>query len=194
VGAAEDCLPPRAFAEAVCRGRYPDLALYLFAKSTPWQRAYVKVQHLEPVNLYDGARSDRWLEFGEEVLIIKRHGGTGGKSSVQVSGPKDLDILRFDGTCATVREEFVVGYMPGAVKVAPVIWKYVAPNIQDALLKDKGVLRASERERPVCKGSTMKHPGEKCMKAVVALSDAIGVALRTGTPVPEPEKRPSWKP
>jgi hypothetical protein len=192
-GAKEDCLPPAPFAEAVCHGRFPDLALYMFAKSTPWQRAYVKMQTLEPVNMYDGARSDRWLEFGEEVLILKRHGG-GGKGGVQVSGPVDLDILRLDGTCATVRQEFVAPYMTGAVQVARVVWKYVDPGIQEALLSDKGVSRASDKERPACKGSTMKSPAAACDKAQKNLSDAIGIALRLGAVVPAPAKVPRWKP
>jgi hypothetical protein len=192
-GAKEDCMPPAAFAEAVCHGRFPDLALYLFAKSSPWQRAYLKVQTLEPVNIYDGARSDRWLEFGEEVLILRRHGG-GGNGGVQVSGPVDLDILRLDGTCATVRQEFVAPYMTGAVQVARVVWKYVDPGIQEALLSDKAVARASEKERPACKGSTMKSPGPACDKAQKNLSDAIGIALRLGAVVPAPAKVPRWKP
>jgi hypothetical protein len=192
-GPKEDCLPPASFAEAVCHGRFPDLALYLFAKSSPWQRAYLKVQTLEPVNMYDGARSDRWLEFGEEVLVLKRHGG-GGKGGVQVSGPVDLDILRLDGTCATVRQEFVAPYMTGAVQVARVVWKYVDPGIQEALLADRAVARASEKERPACKGSTMKSPAAACDKAQKNLSDAIGVALRLGAVVPAPAKVPRWKP
>jgi hypothetical protein len=192
-GPKEDCLPPARFAEAVCHGRFPDLALYLFAKSSPWQRAYLKVQTVEPVNMYDGARSDRWLEFGEEVLVLKRHGG-GGKGGVQVSGPVDLDILRLDGTCATVRQEFVAPYMTGAVQVARVVWKYVDPGIQEALLSDRAVARASEKERPACKGSTMKSPAAACDKAQKNLSDAIGIALRLGAEVPAPAKVPRWKP
>jgi hypothetical protein len=192
-GTKGDCFPPATFAEAVCHGRFPDLALYLFAKGSPWQRAYLKVQTLEPVNIYDGARSDRWLEFGEEVLVLKRHGG-GGKGGVQVSGPVDLDILRLDGTCATVRQEFVAPYMTGAVQVARVVWKYVDPGIQEALLSDRGVARASEKERPACKGSTMKSPGAACDKAQKNLSDAVGIALRLGAAVPAPAKVPRWKP
>ena len=151
------------------------------------------MQTLEPVNMYDGARSERWLEFGEEVLILKRHGGEG-KGGVQVSGPVDLDILRMDGTCATVRQEFVAPYMTGAVQVARVVWKYVDPGIQEALLADRGVARASEKERPACKGSTMKSPGAACDKAQKNLSDAIGIALRLGATVPAPAKVPRWKP
>lgn len=193
VGEKDDCLPPAPFAEAVCHGRYPDLALYLFAKSSPWKRAYLKMQTLEPINMYDGPRSDRWLEFGEEVLVLKRHGG-GGSGGVQVSGPVDLDILRLDGTCATVRQEFVAPYMTGAVQVARVVWKYVDPGIQEALLADKGVARASEKERPACKGSTMKSPAAACDKAQKNLSDAIGIALRLGAAVPAPAKVPRWQP
>ena len=70
----------------------PEVAIKLFSKGMPWQKLYVKAEYLEPVNAYGGHQSEKWMQFGEEVLVIKKHGG--GKDGVQVSGPKDLDILR----------------------------------------------------------------------------------------------------
>ena len=32
--------------ERVCHGKYPDLALAMFEKGTPWRRGYVKVETL----------------------------------------------------------------------------------------------------------------------------------------------------
>jgi hypothetical protein len=33
-----------------------------------------------------------------------------------MSGPTDLDVLRWDGTCATIREEMLVSYVPAAMQ------------------------------------------------------------------------------
>ena len=60
----EPCSAPSRFVEQVCHGRYPDLALVMLSKGTPWVRGYVKVETLEPVNIYEGERSEQWLSFG----------------------------------------------------------------------------------------------------------------------------------
>src|SRR5262245_40863669 len=36
------CFPPGAFVDAVCKHKFPDLPLYLFAGRMPWQHLYVK--------------------------------------------------------------------------------------------------------------------------------------------------------
>ncbi|HVJ20472.1 MAG TPA: hypothetical protein VM686_33895 [Polyangiaceae bacterium] len=185
----DGCVPPKAFAEGLCRGKFPEVAIKLFSKGMPWEKAYVKAEYLEPVNAYGGHQSEHWLKFGEEVLVIKKHGGTGG---VQVSGPKDLDILRLDGTCATVRSEMLVSYVPGQVVRPHIVWKYLDGALQDALLADKYVKQASEREREACKGSSVTHPEGACDKAMKTLTDAIVAAVRKDIAVPAPEKSPGW--
>jgi hypothetical protein len=42
------------------------------------------------------------------------------------------------------------------------------------------VQAASDKERPACRGSTMKHPDAACDKASRRLTDVITVALRGG--------------
>lgn len=192
VKGVEPCATPSKFVEQVCRGKYPDLALAMFSKGTPWRRGYVKVETLEPVNMFDGERGDQWLSFGEEVLILRTRGG-GGHGGVQVSGPTDVDILRWDGTCATIRQEMLAQWPTNTTIITPRIsWKYLDEPIQEALLADKWVQNTSAKERPACRGSTMKSPDAACDKASRKLTEAITVALRGGLALPTPEKLPAW--
>ncbi|HTQ06666.1 MAG TPA: hypothetical protein VMI54_22575 [Polyangiaceae bacterium] len=187
------CSTPAKFVEQVCRGKYPDLALAMFEKGTPWRRGYVKVETLEPVNMYDGERSENWLSFGEEVLVLRTR-GPGAAARVQVSGPTDVDILRWDGTCATIRQEMLAPYPTNtSVLTARIVWKYLDTPTQEALLADHWVQSASEKERPLCHGSTMKHPDAPCDKASRKLTDAIAVAVRGGLVLPTPSKIPAWQ-
>jgi hypothetical protein len=189
----EPCATPSKFVEQACRGKYPDLALAMFSKGTPWRRGYIKVETLEPVNMYDGERGDQWLSFGEEVLILRTR-GPGGRAGVQVSGPTDVDILRWDGTCATIRQEMLAQWPTNTSVITPRIsWKYLDEPIQEALLADQWVRNTSAKERPACRGSTMKSPDAVCDKASRKLTDAITVALRGGLVLPTPEKLPAWR-
>jgi len=186
------CSAPDKFVDQLCHGKFPSLALSLFAKGTPWRRGYVKVQTLEPVNVYEGERSEEWLSFGEEVLVLRTR-GPGGHGGVQVSGPTDVDILRWDGTCATVRQEMLAPWPTNtSILTARVVWKYLDETTQQALLTNKLVEHASDRERPACKGSTMKHPDAACDKASRKLTEVISVAVRDGMALPTPEKLPAW--
>jgi hypothetical protein len=187
------CATPAKFVEQVCRGKYPALALAMFEKGTPWRRGYVKVETLEPINMYDGERNENWLSFGEEVLVLRTRGPSG-KSKVQVSGPTDVDILRWDGTCATIRQEMLAPYPTNtSVLTARIVWKYLDEPTQEALLVDHWVQNASDKERPLCRGSTMKHPDASCDKASRKLTDAIAVAVRGGIALPTPSKLPAWQ-
>jgi hypothetical protein len=189
----EPCATPSKFVEQVCRGRYPDLALSMFSKGTPWRRGYLKVETLEPVNMYDGERGEEWLKFGEEVLVLRTR-GPGGHGGVQVSGPTDVDILRWDGTCATIRQEMLALYPTNTTIFTPrIAWKYLDEPTQEALLGDQWVKNTSAKERPACRGSTMKSPDAACDKASRKLTEAITVALRGGLALPTPEKLPAWQ-
>lgn len=182
---------PDAFVEQVCHGKFPELALVLFSKSMPWRHEYLKAEWLQPVNVYGGEQSERWMQFGEEVLVLRKrsNSGTGG---IQVSGPTDLDVLRWDGTCATVRQEMLVTYIPGPMKSVRVIWKYLEPSFQDALAADAQVHRASDAERKACHGDNVAHPSEECDRAMKKLTDAITIAVKMGVALPQPSNVPAW--
>jgi hypothetical protein len=188
------CTPPRAFAEKVCSSKYPELALFLFSRGTPWQRMYVKAESVEPVNTYDGERSDRWLAFGEEVLVLQEH-GTGASQKVVVSGPSDVDVLRWDGTCATIRKEMLVTYVPAPMDSVRIVWRYLDADVKEALLADELVVRAQDAERKNCRGSSVKHPSPPCEKAMKRLTDVIMLALKRdkGVVLAAPQARPEWR-
>lgn len=189
----EPCSAPAKFVERLCHGKFSDLALVMFSKGTPWHRGYVKAEKVEPVNIYEGERSERWLEFGEEVLVLRTR-GPGSHAGVQVSGPTDVDVLRWDGTCATVRQEMLRPYPTNTtILTARIVWKHLDTPIQDALLTNPVVAHASEKEKPACHGSTMKHPDAPCDKASQKLTDAITIALRGGLALPTPAKLPAWE-
>ncbi|HYJ10178.1 MAG TPA: hypothetical protein VEX18_14245 [Polyangiaceae bacterium] len=193
-GACEDkqnCYPPAAFVEAVCKKRFPDLPLYLFAGRMPWQHMYVKAEWVEPVNAHGGEQSEAWMKFGEEVVVLRKRGPGGGKG-VQISGPSDVDVLRWDGTCATIRQEMLVTYVPAPMQSPLIVWKYLNSDLQEALLKSSVVAQARESERKRCRDSSLKHPTESCGKAMRQLTDAIALAVHQNVALPGTGTVPEW--
>jgi len=189
---AEGCYPDPAFAEGVCRGKFPSLPFAMFAKGTPWQRLYVKAEKVEPVNMYRGPRSDVWLHFGEEVIVLRRRGPGSGRG-VQMSGPTDVDVLRWDGTCATVRQEMFVTYDTGPMSSPLIVWKYLDDAIQEGLRKNPAVERARTSERRSCRDSSPTQASPECEKAMRKLGDAIVLAVRQGIELPLPASTPAWE-
>ena len=184
-------MPDAAFAETVCRGKYPNLPFAMFAKAAPWQHLYVKAVTVEPVNAYGGTRSEVEMNFGEEVVVLHKH-GPGKGSGVQISGPTDLDVLRWDGTCATIREEMFTKYNPGQMTTPRIVWKYLDDPIREGLLKGSVVERAQSNERKQCRDSSAKNPSPDCEKAMLRLTEAIIVAVRMGAVLPAPTA-PEWR-
>jgi len=187
----DGCFPDAAFAERVCRGKFPDLPLTMFKKGAPWQHLYVKAVSVEPVNVYGGERSELEMQFGEEVVVLRKR-GPGKSSGVQISGPTDLDVLRWDGTCATVREEMFVSYVPGEMMSPRVVWKYLDDSIKDGLLTNGVVEHAQANERKHCRDSSARNPSPPCDKAMKKLTDAIVLAVHLGLPLPS-GSTPEWQ-
>jgi hypothetical protein len=189
----DGCFPDPAFAERVCRGKFPDLPLVLFAKGTPWQHLYVKAESVEPVNAYGGERSESLMRFGEEVVVLHRHGPPKGKG-VQISGPTDLDVLRWDGTCATIREEMFVPYVTGEMVSPRIVWKYLDDPLKDRLRQNALVDFSAGIERRDCKGVSRTHPTPACDKAMKKLTDAIVIVVHMGIELPPLDHAPEWQP
>jgi hypothetical protein len=156
----------------------------------PWKHLYVKAESVEPVNPHGGDQSEAWMAFGEEVVVLrKRAPGTKG---MQVSGPSDVDVLRWDGTCATIREEMLVSYVPAPMQSPRIIWKYLDADLQEALLKNGVVARSREAERKRCRDSSATHPTPSCDKAMRQLTDAIVLAVHQNVELPNSGKLPNW--
>jgi hypothetical protein len=186
----KDCVPPREFAEATCRGRYPSMAIAMFEKHSPWQRLYLKAVTLESVNAYGDRSTASPMVFGEEVLVL-RGVSQPRAGNLQVSS-SDIDVLRWDGTCATVaRELFSTTRMPNVVQAA-ISWRFLEDPFQQALLSSKYVAMTYERYRATCKGSSATGTNSQCQRATEKLNEAISVAVRGGLALPTPAKLPTW--
>ena len=186
----EPCVPPAHFAESMCKGNYPTVALAMFHKSAPWQRKWVNVRTLEAVNAFGGSSGGGPLTFGEEVVLLRSQ--QAGGHGMQLSGGEDVEILRWNGSCVTVRESELVEYVPGLPKHAPIVWAYLDESTQEALLTNKTIANAREQQRRECKGSSKRDLSPSCERAAGALDSAIVIAVRKGLTLPMPEKRPEW--
>jgi hypothetical protein len=188
--AGKECIPPRDFAAAACRGHYPSMAIAMFEKHTPWQRLYVKVESLDAVNAYGDRSGGTDLVFGEEVLVLRGLSQPrAGKLQISSS---DIDVLRWDGTCVTVdRGNFSTTRMAN-LEQAAIRWRHLEDSFQQALLTSTQVAVAHERHRAVCRGSRDAAAAPQCQKAASKLSEAIGAAVRAGLSLPTPAKLPTW--
>lgn len=185
----DGCVMPKAFVRNLCKGVYPELALMLFQKGTPWKRAYVAVKEVNPFNGFSGPSSEEKLFFEEELLVLLSHkANTGG---MQVSGAgSSYDVLRWDGSCATLSGEEVRLVAPPKPKHAMIVWRFLDDETQEALRKDASVDKTVIERRKECKGATMGTVSAKCEKADKALNDLVVDAVRNGTAIPKPKKVP----
>jgi hypothetical protein len=188
-GAAESCVMPTGFVKRMCAAVWPDLALALFAKSTPWRRAYVAVKQADAFNGFGGPSSEEKLVFEEEVLIIgERKPNTGGMSVSGVGA--SYDLLRWDGSCATLSAQEVTLRKPPKAGHAKVPWRSLDESTQGALFKDDRVTKVATERKKECKGATMGEVSAKCEKAERALNDLVVEAVRNGIAIPIPTHAP----
>ena len=184
------CLPPPPFADELCRGKYPDVAVYMMQKSQPWTRGYVRVQDTDTINTLGGPTGEAKLVFGEEVLILRAQSKS--REGIQISGMDGFIVLRWDGTCATLAQHELVTWVPGLPRHAPLVWKYLGDGVQNALLKTQRIKTARRVQRERCRGSRFNR-SPACEKATSELNEAIVVAVRTGAQVPLPERIPDYE-
>lgn len=183
------CLPPRAFVKKLCQDAYSGLALRLLHASSPFTRGYVRSREVKAVNTHGGPSSDQSLRFEEEVLILAHSGGPGANEMV-VSGMGGYEVLRWDGTCATLADDELGLRAPRSPGHAPVAWKYIDTNIQEALQRHAGVAAARQQHRKHCHGVSLGRLSAECAKAETALSQSIVDAVRGGVSLPTPDRMP----
>ncbi|MEO8177302.1 MAG: hypothetical protein ABI895_00590 [Deltaproteobacteria bacterium] len=183
------CLPPRDFVRRLCQGAFTGAAFHLLEKSTPFSRGYVLARKVPAVNALGGPTSDAQLEFGEEVLILTRTGDPG-PGQMQVSGMGGYDVLRWDGTCANLAEGELGLHAPIKPGHAPIEWRYIDANIQEALLLDAGIQQARKAQRQQCHGVSLGTRSMACVEAESRLQDRIALAVRGGLALPPPGNLP----
>ena len=183
------CLPPPAFVKRLCSGFYPDVALAMLAKGAPWSRGYLRVKSAEAFYASGGVSSQDKIVFEEEfVLLTHREAETGGMVVSGAGG--SYDVLRWDGSCASLQDEEVSLTGPSSPKYAKIPWKSLDDKVKDALLANVKINKVYMDRRKECKGATIGDVSLKCVKLDDLLSTVVVGYLRDGGSVPPPAKLP----
>jgi hypothetical protein len=183
------CIMKPAFVKRLCSKANPDIAVALFGKDTPWLRVYVNVRQADSYNGLGGPSSQEKLTFDEELLVLfERKPDMGG---MKVSGAgASYDLLRWDGTCATLTVQEVTERKPPKAKHANIPWRSLSDSVQQALLKDEKAASFATARRKECKGVDIGAVSLACEKAVRGLNDRVADAVRSGLAVPLPTRLP----
>jgi hypothetical protein len=183
------CLPPHAFVKRLCSGFYPDVALVMLAKGTPWSRGYLRVKSAEALYASGGVSSQDKIVFEEEFVLLTRHEANTGGMTVSGAGG-GYDVLRWDGSCASLQDEEVSLTPTPSPKHAKIPWKNLDDKVKDALLADEKINKTFMERRKECKGATIGEVSLKCVKLDDQLSTVVVDFLRRGGSVPPPAKLP----
>jgi hypothetical protein len=181
------CAPDPTFAARVCGGSYPDVALVLLAKDTPFTRLYLR-GNVDGWNADGGMSTRAKLVFEEEVLVLKRR--TPPTNGIIVGTGGSYLVMRWDGNCYTLDDGEVTAKRPPSPKAAAIPWRLYSNGTRDALLKSAKVLAAYQRRGKECKGVTSGEVTHACEQADGALSAAVVAEIRGGASIPTPERVP----
>ena len=187
-GGDKPCRPTRDFAARLCHASFPGTTLYLFQKSSPWQRRWVKINGLDGRN-GEGGPSGGALQHAEEVLLMAYEEPpieASGKASKSKKPDADIVVLRWDGTCASVKSSDAVTFQPAAQKHARVNYEKLDLSIQRSLLRDTEIDKGITERKSACEGGA----SENCEKADQTLSNLIVTKVRRGTKLSMPDQRP----
>lgn len=188
------CMPERAFAKKLCTGVYPEVALGLFTKGSPFTRIYL-AGDVEAWNASGGRTHRTKLAFDEEVLVLAKNGAGASGGIVMTGAQASFDVLRWDGSCVSVMEGEVTARKPPAPKPADVAFSRLEESTRHALLATPKVKATHDALSKACASSTSitaSAAGKKaCEKADRAFSLAIVDAVRAGAAaLPAPGRRP----
>jgi hypothetical protein len=183
------CVPPGMFAKKLCGGIYPEVALTMFAKGTPWTRVWL-AGDVEAWNASGGLTHRAKLAFDEEVIVLSRHSAGGGGGIIMTGSMASYDVLRWDGTCVSVMEGELTTRRPPAPKPASVPWGRLEETTRRALLASPKVKATHDSLDKAC--ASVSSPAEKrsCEKADKAFANAVADFVRSGGTLPTPARRP----
>jgi hypothetical protein len=182
-----ECVPPPGWVRRLCEDVYPDVALHMFGPGTPWKRLYM-VSRAEPFNASGGASllGDK-LEPGEEVIALKRRDGNSG---VQVGDTSGYDVLRLNGSCATIHDGDFSARKPDDVIYSKVEWRRIGLPLRNALESSPDVSAAYEARRKACKGQNLGIVAADCERNDRALANEVVRYVLAGKTLPPPTKLP----
>jgi hypothetical protein len=190
-GEGKDCYPPDDFVRLLCQRKYPGVALKLFDKSAPWQHGWVTVKDTAAFNSYGGPSAATRLEFLEEFIVLRLRQSK--YREMVADMPVSYDILRFDGTCATLAaDEFMTRKPVLPPRYAPLVWSQIDPAIRRDLSQDAMIERARINQTEACHGSLLTGGQVACRDATLKLARAIVNAVKSGLALPVPDELPRW--
>lgn len=187
----ETCFPPPGFVNALCQKKYSGVALTMFHRSTPWQRGYIKVKEVAPMNSHGGPSSVTRLGFLEEVILLQHRPNK--HKQMMADMPETYDVIRFDGTCATLAEdEFMRKRPPLPPRHAPLLWSQLDSALRRTLADEPEVEKARLEQTESCRGSVVLGANSGCQKATEQLAEAILRAVSKQAELPLPVELPVW--
>ncbi len=186
-GVSDPCVPDAAFVKRLCDGSYPDVALALHGKDTPFTRIWLRGD-VDGWNADSGASARARLRTDEEVLVLRKR--TAPANGIVVGAGGGYLVMRWDGNCYTLEDGELATRRPRAPKQAPIPWRFLEEKTRNALLARPKVLAAFQRRGKECKGAVSGDVSRACETADAALSEAVVAEVRTGIALPLPEKLP----
>jgi len=184
------CTADSAWVKKLCSAVYPDVALYLFRKASPFAHGYL-TRKTKAVNASGGVTSgDEWLAFDEEVIVLIERKAS--SSGIQVSGADaSYEALRVDGSCVTLDSTELTLNLPPKAKYASLQWRYLGEDVQDVLKANTKIFDAYVARKRECKGAYSGEVSKKCVDLDAKLNALIVDSLKSGAvDLPEPKKRP----
>lgn len=182
------CLPPKEFAARVCERGAPSAALTMFAKGSPWRRAYVG-GYCEAWNVAEGDTANDQLEGGEEVLILRT--GVSRRKGISDGGANVL-AMRWNGNCVMLHESQVTDEPYEAASTSQIEWNWLSGALHDTLRKDAKINAAYKVRLKACKSCSGfgKQTTPECADASAKLTAAISGYVRAGGTLPAPDSLP----
>lgn len=183
----DDCVPDPAFVSKLCQDVHQDVALYMFRQGTPWQRLYLRGR-TEAVNASGGASIEGFLEFDEEVLVLRSRKAS--KDGIQVGDSSgSYDALRWNGSCVSLDGGEVTTSTPPKPKASRVEWRWMGENMRNAVRRKESVAEAFRARQKECKGATMGAVTKKCEQLDGKLIDEIVKYVRVTSDLPQPDEK-----
>ncbi len=183
-GGATLCVPGEMFVKRVCNGLFPDVALTLFNKKSPFTRMYMRGD-VEAWNADGGMSTRARLVFDEEMLVLKRR--LAAPNSIVAGAGAGYLVMRWDGTCFTLEDGELTSQKPPAAKHPAIPWRRLTDRTRDALLKSPKILGAFQRRGHECKGQSTGEVSKACETADTALSATVVGEVRSGLSLPTPD-------
>jgi hypothetical protein len=158
----------------------------MFAKGTPWTRVWVS-HEVEAWNAAGGRAASAKLELGEEVLVLVRRESKGG---VQVGAGGNLDVLRWDGACASLMSDEITRKRPPNPKYATIRWRSLDEKLRGALLANPSIEKVDADRRRECKSAFGASDNPRCAKFDAQLTQLVVDHVRKGAALPFPDSVP----